>query len=563
MGKKHRNDLHGAWPDAPGVIAVADSLPLPLFLSDPAGRPLHVNEAFRALFGPPPAEGWLALADSAQRADAESLWLAAAAALAPREAELGLLCPSGPVRALCRIAPVENAGRLLGWSIALAPVPEDRTEELRARIQGGDLRLREAEAALAASDLERRELESLLAEERKHGSEAEARLALAEERRRAAEAEAADQLREVEAAGRTLRARLDAAAPMLWTAGPDGIADFANAAWRAFTGAGPEEDWLGPIHPGDLARILGLWGHAVSRGEPLEAEHRLRHRDGGHRRVLTRAWPAWDESGALLGWTGSCTDLAAASGRAPAGDAAPGAIGDPDDPAVEAGAAAEAAEEGLQPSPAGQAPQGLGPSEPLLARDSARGSDTSPAGSLDLQEPPSPPRAAPPAEAAREPSAGPSSSGGEEADLDRLSQRLRSAALREALARWRANRDERGMAPAALWDGTPAAPGQVVIEIDEAGTPARLRVIRDLGETPLLRALATPAGGAGEGWRRCAASGRPAHDFAQAGLGPLGTHSLERLLLPCSAEGRRVDRLVLLMVAELPGREAGPSSLAS
>ncbi len=148
------------------------------------------------------------------------------------------------------------------------------------------------------------------------------------------------------------------------------------------------------------------------------------------------------------------------------------------------------------------------------------------------------------------------------AELDQLAARLRSGLLRAALGRWRAGRGRSGMPPFQLWDEASTDAGQVVIEMDESGVPVRLRVVRSLAETPLLRALSAPPGGEGHGWRRCAATGRPAHDYAEVGLGPEGGHSLERLLLPFSVGGTQVDRLVLLLVTEEVGQAelpAGPT----
>ena len=552
QGKPSRDGSPSHWPTWAALRALTDSLPLALLLTNPAGAPLLASGRFRADLGEPPAAGWLALVDPSDRPHAESLWLAAGAGRAPREAPLTLRGLGGAFPALVRIAPIEGEERLLGWAIALSEVAPDLT---------GDLA--EVRAQLARAEARRREAEHLLAEGETRWADGEAKLALAEGRRREAEARFAEvearltqasvRLREAEmrgeAAERGFRARLEALPPMIWTAGPDGIPDLHNGSWRDFTGARPEDDWLRLVHPEDRARLLGLWGHAVAGGKPFEAQHRLRYRDGTYRRVLTRARPAWDERGAILSWMGTCTDLGGA---------------DPLGQAEERGSVGSEGSEAMQEvTPAPVEPQtskaALAPALEMAAEPSERslpesGNEAPPTRRPDGDRPlavvPPDPAGAAPLQ--------------DEEELDRLAGRLRSGPLRQSLARWRVERRGAPVPGFAGWDeAATGASGHVVIEIDEAGVPFRLRVVCAPDETPLLRALATPAGGGGRGWRRCAASGRPAHDYAQVGLGPRESHSLERLLLPFSASGLRVDRLVLLMATDDAEHGVRLASLAS
>lgn len=100
---------------------------------------------------------------------------------------------------------------------------------------------------------------------------------------------------------------------MVWSTLPDGRHDYYNAQWYAFTGvaAGSTdgEGWNGMFHPDDQERAWELWRHSLETGEPYEIEYRLRHHSGAYRWTLGRALPIRDESGAIVRWVGTCTDI--------------------------------------------------------------------------------------------------------------------------------------------------------------------------------------------------------------------------------------------------------------
>ena len=74
--------------------------------------------------------------------------------------------------------------------------------------------------------------------------------------------------RESEERYRTLA---DAMPQIVWTAGPDGVADYVNAGWVAYSGLTLEETahdgWLRILHPDDLERTNELWAEALASGE--------------------------------------------------------------------------------------------------------------------------------------------------------------------------------------------------------------------------------------------------------------------------------------------------------
>ena len=63
------------------------------------------------------------------------------------------------------------------------------------------------------------------------------------------------------------------------------------------------------IHPDDLARLRAEWAARLKAGEPFEDELRLRRADGEYRLFLNRAVPLRDESGHIVKWYGTGTDI--------------------------------------------------------------------------------------------------------------------------------------------------------------------------------------------------------------------------------------------------------------
>lgn len=118
------------------------------------------------------------------------------------------------------------------------------------------------------------------------------------------------QLRASESQFRTIA---DAMPQMVWSTLPDGYADYYNQQTYEFTGLEPDsmtgERWAEIVHRDDREAAWELWRHSLETGEPFEVEYRLRHRSGEYRWVLGRALPVRNESGELVRWMGTCTDI--------------------------------------------------------------------------------------------------------------------------------------------------------------------------------------------------------------------------------------------------------------
>jgi formate hydrogenlyase transcriptional activator len=111
-------------------------------------------------------------------------------------------------------------------------------------------------------------------------------------------------------AERDVRTILETIPAIVWTARPDGAVDFISEAWSARMG-GPKHGWLwtDAVHDDDIAGIVQAWREALDSGEPFDQELRLREVDGSYRWYLIRAVPRRDQSGAIVRWYGTITDI--------------------------------------------------------------------------------------------------------------------------------------------------------------------------------------------------------------------------------------------------------------
>jgi PAS domain S-box-containing protein len=106
---------------------------------------------------------------------------------------------------------------------------------------------------------------------------------------------------------------IEALPGLVWTALPDGRAEFLNQRWCDYTGMSLEQavgfGWHSALHPEDMALVLEHWSSILESGKPGEVEARLRRYDGAYRRFLFRAAPVTDTSGRVVKWCGSNTDI--------------------------------------------------------------------------------------------------------------------------------------------------------------------------------------------------------------------------------------------------------------
>ena len=110
-----------------------------------------------------------------------------------------------------------------------------------------------------------------------------------------------------------LRQVIDTIPTLAWCNLPDGPNEFLNKRWHEYTGLSPEESngwgWQVAFHPDDLPPLMERWSELLASGESGEMEARLRRYDGAYRWFLIRVEPLRDETGRLLRWYGTSTDI--------------------------------------------------------------------------------------------------------------------------------------------------------------------------------------------------------------------------------------------------------------
>lgn len=106
---------------------------------------------------------------------------------------------------------------------------------------------------------------------------------------------------------------VDALPGLVWTALPNGEADYLNQRWCEYTGFSLDQalgiGWHAALHPDDKPMLLSRWAEIAASGEQGAFEARLRRRDGAHRWFEFRASPLRNANGRLVKWCGVNTDI--------------------------------------------------------------------------------------------------------------------------------------------------------------------------------------------------------------------------------------------------------------
>src|SRR5882757_657606 len=109
-----------------------------------------------------------------------------------------------------------------------------------------------------------------------------------------------------------LRLVIDTIPTLVCRAGPEGVLDFLNQPALDYTGLAldqAETGWPRAFHPDDKKGMLVKWSAIRESGMLGGLEARLRRFDGEYRWFLFQAEPLRDESGNIIKWYGSSTDI--------------------------------------------------------------------------------------------------------------------------------------------------------------------------------------------------------------------------------------------------------------
>ena len=100
----------------------------------------------------------------------------------------------------------------------------------------------------------------------------------------------------------------------VWTAEPNGDLTYANRYWTEYTGISLDEargmGWSRAVHEDDRAGYVQAWRESIEKGSQFQQECRIqRLGDGVYRWHQSRAVPERADSGQILSWLGTHTDI--------------------------------------------------------------------------------------------------------------------------------------------------------------------------------------------------------------------------------------------------------------
>jgi PAS domain S-box-containing protein len=117
----------------------------------------------------------------------------------------------------------------------------------------------------------------------------------------------------IRASERNLYQIINTIPALAWSARPDGSAEFFNQHYLDYVGLALEQvrdwGWTVAVHPDDLNSLIGALQRLMASDQPGECEARLRRFDGEYRWFLLRINSLRDESGNIIKWYGTKTDI--------------------------------------------------------------------------------------------------------------------------------------------------------------------------------------------------------------------------------------------------------------
>jgi PAS domain S-box-containing protein len=99
----------------------------------------------------------------------------------------------------------------------------------------------------------------------------------------------------------------------VWSATPDGAADYFSTQWTEYTGVVESEllgwRWMDVLHPDDRQSTRQFWTDSVAGRRAYDVEYRVRRYDGVYGWFKTRGVPIRNSKGDIVKWFGTCTDI--------------------------------------------------------------------------------------------------------------------------------------------------------------------------------------------------------------------------------------------------------------
>ncbi|MEO0036566.1 MAG: hypothetical protein RLZZ501_2589 [Pseudomonadota bacterium] len=106
---------------------------------------------------------------------------------------------------------------------------------------------------------------------------------------------------------------LEAAPILIWRAGSDGLCDWFNPSWLAYTGRTLDQErgngWTEGLHPEDFDRCLAVYLDAFGRRAAFKMEYRIMRACGRYGWIVDYGIPTRDDRRGFLGYVGYCFDI--------------------------------------------------------------------------------------------------------------------------------------------------------------------------------------------------------------------------------------------------------------
>ena len=98
-----------------------------------------------------------------------------------------------------------------------------------------------------------------------------------------------------------------------WESAPDGLIETDSPSWRAYTGQSYDDwkgyGWLTAIHPDDRLATMEKWRETLHDQQAVDAEYRLKGKNGQHRWMNVHAVPMRAKDGRIVRWLGINVDI--------------------------------------------------------------------------------------------------------------------------------------------------------------------------------------------------------------------------------------------------------------
>lgn len=119
--------------------------------------------------------------------------------------------------------------------------------------------------------------------------------------------------KKIESSEARFRLMADIMPQIVWTSDANGNLNYYNQAVFDYSGLSLEQiienGWLQIVHPDEREENIQVWMESIETGKEFVFQHRFKNKEGNYRWQLSRAIPQRDNTGNILLWIGTSTDI--------------------------------------------------------------------------------------------------------------------------------------------------------------------------------------------------------------------------------------------------------------